>query len=112
MAFACITPALVTGSMAERMKLSAFVVWVALWTLLVYPLIAHWGFSPGGWRVAHAAIQISMHRVQPGCMCGYTTCCHIWLQPGHIYGCRFVTWGALDFAGGYVVHSNAGLTQP
>ena len=60
MAFACITPALVTGSMAERMKLSAFVVWVALWTLLVYPLIAHWGFSPGGWRVAHAAIQISI----------------------------------------------------
>ena len=59
MAFACITPALVTGSMADRMKLSAFVVWVALWTLLVYPLIAHWGFSPGGWR-AHAAIQISI----------------------------------------------------
>lgn len=69
MAFACITPALVTGSMADRMKLSAFVVWVTMWTVLVYPLIAHRGFSPGGW---------------------------------------FVTWGALDFAGGYVVHSNAG----
>ena len=58
MAFACITPALVTGSMADRMKLSAFVLWVTLWTLLVYPLIAHWGFSPGGWCVAQ--------RLQPG----------------------------------------------
>ena len=58
MAFACITPALVTGSMADRMKLSAFALWVTLWTLLVYPLIAHWGFSPGGWCVAHAATDI------------------------------------------------------
>ena len=76
MAFACITPALVTGSMADRMKLSAFVLWVTLWTLLVYPLIAHWGFSPGGWCVAHAATAwISTHRGSTiGVQLGYTAC--------------------------------------
>src|SRR4051794_9325672 len=69
MMFAVITPALVTGATAERWRFGAYVMFVALWSLLVYAPIAHWVFSPDGWA----------NRL-----------------------------GALDFAGGTVVHSNAG----
>ncbi len=67
--FAIITPALITGAFAERMKFSAMVVFMALWSLLVYAPVAHWVWSPTGW---------------------------------------LATMGALDFAGGTVVHINAG----
>ena len=67
--FAIITPALFTGSIADRMKFGAFCVIVVLWSLLVYAPVAHWVFSPNGW-----AFEL----------------------------------GALDFAGGAVVHINAG----
>lgn len=69
MKFAVITPALFTGSIAERMKFSAFIVIVIAWSILVYAPIAHWVFSPNGW---------------------------------------LFKLGALDFAGGAVVHINAG----
>jgi Amt family ammonium transporter len=68
--FAIITPALITGAVAERMKFSAWVIFCTLWALIVYPLIAHWAFASDGW--------ISM-------------------------------MGARDFAGGLVVHINAGI---
>jgi Amt family ammonium transporter len=68
--FAIITPALITGAIAERMKFSAWVAFCALWALIVYPLVAHWAFASDGW--------ISM-------------------------------MGARDFAGGLVVHINAGV---
>ena len=42
MTFAIITPALISGAIAERMKFSAWVVFTALWSVLVYPLVAHW----------------------------------------------------------------------
>jgi Amt family ammonium transporter len=67
--FAVITPALFTGSIADRMKFGAFCAIVVLWSILVYAPIAHWVFSPNGWAFK---------------------------------------WGALDFAGGSVVHMNAG----
>ncbi len=67
--FAVITPALITGSIADRTKFGAFVVFVGLWSVLVYSPIAHWVFSPEGWLFKR---------------------------------------GALDFAGGTVVHINAG----
>ncbi len=70
MMFAIITPALISGSIAERMKFSAYVWFIGLWALLVYFPIAHWVFAPEGW----------------------------------IY-----ELGALDFAGGTVVHINAGI---
>lgn len=68
MTFAIITPALISGAIAERMKFSAWVVFTALWSVLVYPLVAHWAWA--GW---------------------------------------ILEMGALDFAGGLVVHINAGM---
>ncbi len=49
MAFAIITPAVVTGSCADRMKFSAMLVFFTLWSLLVYAPLAHWVWSPAGW---------------------------------------------------------------
>ncbi|WP_261554552.1 ammonium transporter [Frankia tisae] len=68
--FAIITPALITGSVADRMKFSAFVVFVPLWSVLVYSPIAHWVWATNGWLFKR---------------------------------------GAMDFAGGTVVHANAGI---
>jgi Amt family ammonium transporter len=49
MMFAIITAALLTGSAADRFKFSAFMVFIALWSVVVYVPIAHWVFSPEGW---------------------------------------------------------------
>jgi Amt family ammonium transporter len=68
--FAIITPALITGAFAERMKFSAFLAFIALWSTLVYSPLAHWAWG-GGWM---------------GSM------------------------GALDFAGGTVVHISSGAS--
>ena len=70
MMFAVITPALITGAIADRMRFSAWFWFVGLWALVVYTPVAHWVFSPGGWLFRR---------------------------------------GALDFAGGTVVHINAGI---
>jgi Amt family ammonium transporter len=70
MTFAIITPALIAGAFAERMRFSALLVFMAAWSLLVYAPIAHWVWAPTGWL----AIR-----------------------------------GVLDFAGGTVVHINAGI---
>ena len=70
MMFAVITPALITGAFAERIKFSGYVAFMAAWLLLVYAPVAHWVFHPDGWL-----FQL----------------------------------GALDFAGGTVVHINAGI---
>ncbi|MDZ4825873.1 MAG: ammonium transporter [Actinomycetota bacterium] len=70
MMFAIITPALITGAIADRMKFSAWVWFLGLWSILVYSPVAHWVFSPAGWLFER---------------------------------------GALDFAGGTVVHINAGI---
>ncbi len=69
--FAVITPALISGAYAERMKFSAYCVFTVLWATLVYDPIAHWAWGPGGWL-------------------------------GKL--------GALDFAGGTVVHLSAGIS--
>ncbi|MGH2684258.1 MAG: ammonium transporter, partial [Actinomycetota bacterium] len=69
MMFAIITPALITGAIAERMKFSAYVLFLGLWSILVYSPLAHWVWG-GGW---------------------------------------LFELGALDFAGGTVVHINAGV---
>jgi Amt family ammonium transporter len=70
MMFAIITPALISGAVAERMKFSAFVVFIAIWTTIVYDPICHWVWG-GGWM-------------------------------GNL--------GALDFAGGTVVHISSGVS--
>ena len=68
MTFAVITPALITGATADRMKFSAYLLFIGAWLVLVYAPVAHWVFG-GGW---------------------------------------LFELGALDFAGGAVVHINAG----
>lgn len=69
MVFACLTLAILTSGVAERVKLSAFVVFGLLWTTLVYDPLAHWAWG-GGWAMS---------------------------------------LGALDFAGGTVVHISSGF---
>lgn len=69
MMFAIITPALISGAIAERMKFSAYLLFIILWATLVYDPICHWVWGPDGWLGAR---------------------------------------GALDFAGGTVVHLSSG----
>lgn len=70
MMFAIITPALITGSFAERMRFPAFLIFILLWATLVYDPLAHWVWGVGGW---------------------------------------LRNLGALDFAGGTVVHVSSGV---
>jgi ammonium transporter, Amt family len=70
MTFAIITPALITGAFADRMKFSALCIFMVLWSIIVYSPIAHWVWAPTGW---------------------------------------IAQLGVLDFAGGTVVHINAGI---
>jgi len=69
--FAIITPALIIGAFAERMKFSAFLLFTLLWATLVYDPLAHWVWGTGGW---------------------------------------LRELGALDFAGGIVVHVSSGIS--
>ncbi|HQP41322.1 MAG TPA: ammonium transporter, partial [Smithella sp.] len=69
--FAIITPALIIGAYAERVKFSAFLVFTLLWATFVYDPLAHWVWGVGGWMR---------------------------------------TLGALDFAGGIVVHVSSGIS--
>jgi ammonium transporter, Amt family len=69
--FAIITPALIIGAFAERMKFSAFLIFTVLWATLVYDPLAHWVWGTGGW---------------------------------------LRDLGALDFAGGIVVHVSSGIS--
>lgn len=70
MTFAIITPALIAGAFADRMKFSAMCVFIVLWSLFIYSPVAHWVWAPTGW---------------------------------------IFQMGAADFAGGTVVHINAGI---
>ncbi|MHB1733375.1 MAG: ammonium transporter [Ferrimicrobium acidiphilum] len=49
MMFAIITPALVSGAIAGRVKFSAWISFAVAWSVIVYPLLAHWLFDPSGW---------------------------------------------------------------
>ena len=71
MMFAIITPALISGAIAERIKFSAYVVFMIVWAVLVYDPLAHWVWGTGGW---------------------------------------LRELGALDFAGGLVVHISSGVS--
>jgi Amt family ammonium transporter len=77
--FAVITPALITGAFAERAKFSTFLVFMVLWATLVYDPVAHWVWSLGGWLGSFPEANGD------------------------------VGIGAIDFAGGTVVHINAGI---
>src|SRR5512132_1018516 len=47
--FAVITPALISGAIVERVRIKAYLLFVALWSLVVYAPVAHWVWAPGGW---------------------------------------------------------------
>ena len=81
MMFAIITPALITGAFAERAKFGPFVVFIALWSLLVYVPVAHWVFAYDGWLS-----PFSTNANKPD-----------------------VGLNSLDFAGGLAIHVNAGI---
>jgi len=56
--FAIITVALVSGAVVERMRFSAYLVFVALWSVLVYSVLAHWGFG-GGWLIEGGTLDFA-----------------------------------------------------
>lgn len=72
--FAIITPALITGAFAERIKFSTFIVFMLLWATFIYDPLAHWVWGKGGWIGTNGGM------------------------------------GALDFAGGTVVHISSGVS--
>ncbi len=93
MTFACITPALIIGAFAERVRFSPLMLFLALWVTLVYFPVAHmvW-FWDGPDAIANAAIA------------GTAALAEVNGHAGYLFGL-----GALDFAGGTVVHINAGI---
>lgn len=59
MMFAVITPALITGAFAERMKFRGFLIFTVLWSLLVYAPVAHWVWGNGGWLRALGTLDFA-----------------------------------------------------
>ena len=59
MMFAAITPALITGSVAERVNFSAWILMMALWSLCVYAPVAHWVWGTGGWIAADGGLDFA-----------------------------------------------------
>ena len=57
--FAIITPALISGAVAERMKFSTYCVFIVAWATLVYDPIAHWVWGEGGWLLAMGALDFA-----------------------------------------------------
>jgi ammonium transporter, Amt family len=104
MTFACITPALIVGAFAERIKFPALLLFVTLWVTFVYFPIAHmvWYWAgPDALGDAAAAVAAATDeaKVQATAALEAAT-----LDAGQIF-----QWGAIDFAGGTVVHINAGI---
>jgi Amt family ammonium transporter len=81
MMFAIITPALITGAFAERARFGPFLIFTALWAILVYIPVAHWVFAPDGWLSAFASNVETPD----------------------------IGLNSLDFAGGLAIHVNAGI---
>jgi Amt family ammonium transporter len=57
--FCIITVALVSGAVVERMRFGAFMVFAALWSVLVYSVLAHWGFGSEGWLFKHGTLDFA-----------------------------------------------------
>jgi Amt family ammonium transporter len=104
MTFACITPALIVGAFAERMKFSALLLFIALWVTFVYFPMAHmvWYWA-GPDALADAAKKVA-EAAGPAKAEAEKALAAVQADAGLIF-----QWGALDFAGGTVVHINAGI---
>jgi Amt family ammonium transporter len=59
MMFAIITPALITGATADRLKFKSYALLIGLWSILVYSPLAHWVFSPTGWLFKRGALDFA-----------------------------------------------------
>ncbi|HRE19660.1 MAG TPA: ammonium transporter [Rhabdaerophilum sp.] len=105
MTFACITPALIVGAFAERIKFSALMVFIALWVTLVYFPMAHmvWYWA-GPDAVAAAAKAVAAATDEAAKKAAQAKLDAVNADAGMLF-----KWGALDFAGGTVVHINAGI---
>ncbi len=105
MTFACITPALIVGSFAERMKFSALMVFILLWVTLIYFPIAHavW-FWQGPDAIGDAAKALAAAKDPAAKAAAQAALDKVNGSAGY-----FNQMGALDFAGGTVVHINAGI---
>jgi Amt family ammonium transporter len=57
--FAIITPALITGAFVERIKFSAMLIFVGLWSLMVYAPVAYWVWDPSGWLAAKGVLDFA-----------------------------------------------------
>ena len=57
--FAAITPALISGAIADRMKFSAWAIFVPIWSLLVYVPVTYWVFSPNGWFLTRGSLDFA-----------------------------------------------------
>jgi len=105
MTFACITPALIVGAFAERMKFSAILLFTLLWVTFVYFPIAHmvWYWA-GPDAIAEAAKAVAAATDEAAKKAAAAKLEEVKNDAGIIF-----QWGALDFAGGTVVHINAGI---
>ncbi len=81
MMFAIITPALITGAFAERARFGPFLLFIALWSLIVYAPVAHWVFGVNGWLNTFSGDGVS----------------------------ETIGINGLDFAGGLAIHVNSGV---
>jgi len=105
MTFAMITPALIIGAFAERVKFSAVLVFALLWVTLVYFPVAHmvWYWA-GPDAIADAAKELANAADETAKAAAQAKLDAVNLDAGRIFQS-----GALDFAGGTVVHINAGI---
>ncbi|HEV2558721.1 MAG TPA: ammonium transporter [Microvirga sp.] len=105
MTFAMITPALIVGAFAERMKFSALVLFSVLWLTFIYFPIAHMVWYWGGPDVIGNAAKAVADAADPAAKAAAQTALDAALADAGL----LFKWGALDFAGGTVVHINAGI---
>jgi Amt family ammonium transporter len=104
MTFACITPALIVGAFAERVKFSALLLFTVLWVTFIYFPMAHMVWWWGGPDTLAAAAAAKAAAEAAGDAAGVAAQDAILTANGLLWN-----WGALDFAGGTVVHINAGI---
>jgi ammonium transporter, Amt family len=105
MTFAAITPALIVGAFAERMKFSAVALFIPLWVTLVYFPIAHmvWYWA-GPDAIDAAAKALAAATDDAAKKAAQAKLDEVMADAGQVF-----LWGAIDFAGGTVVHINSGI---
>jgi Amt family ammonium transporter len=126
MKFAIITPALITGAFAERVRFPAFILFTLLWSTLIYDPVAHWVWGDGGWLralgcldyaggtvvhvtsgVAALAVSIAMHKKKRRIDPRFTP----FSVPLTLFGAVLLWFGWFGFNGGSALAANANAVQ-